>query len=402
MVELLTLLKGMTFLTRFILRGERKSMIELERQAKYLASVVDRFYELLGPRNWVFHEDLEPTRIDALLGFPVEDAERALIDQYKERETLRFWVGRLARFPELQVRMALIERAEADFREGRYYATVQTLISVMDGFVNDVVSDERRGLHARDEDDMTAWDSVVGHHMGLTHAHKTFTKTFRKTSIEDVRELYRNGIVHGMLVNYDNDVVGAKAWNRLFAVADWATSREKQRAVPKQRPSWRELLRSIDRNRRVRESLDLWRPSSALAGDDDFETDPVVVASRAYLEAWRAKNYGRMAALLSPLLTEDTPGKTAGMVREEFDETRLGSFDLQRVDHKAAAVAQVDISLTIDGERRLGRMRWIRTGPDDRAVAPNQDGTWRLMTWSATAMANERRDDAFDAAAQGA
>jgi hypothetical protein len=400
MVELLTQLKSIKLVTRFILRGERKSMLELERQVKYLASVVDRFYDLLGPRHWVFHEDFDPTRIDALLGFPAEVAERALIDQYKERETLRFWVGRLARFPELQVRMALIERAEADFREGRYYATVQTLISVMDGFVNDVVSEERRGLHARDEDDMTAWDSVVGHHMGLTHAHKTFTKTFRKTSTEEVHELYRNGIVHGMLVNYDNDLVGAKAWNRLFAVADWAASREKGRAIPKQRPSWRELFRSIDQNRRVREALDLWRPSSLLAEDDDFESDLVVAASRAYLEAWRAKNYGRMAALLSPLLAEDTPGKTAGMVRAEFDETELGSFDLQRVDHKAAAVAQVDIGLTVDGKRRLGRMRWIRTGPDGQSVAPNQDGSWRLMTWTATAMANEWRDDGVDSAAQ--
>jgi hypothetical protein len=57
---------------------------------------------------------------------------------------------------------------------------VLTLLSVMDGFVNDVDHGERRGLHARDADEMGAWDSVVGHHMGLTHAHLSFTKPFRR------------------------------------------------------------------------------------------------------------------------------------------------------------------------------------------------------------------------------
>jgi hypothetical protein len=52
-------------------------------------------------------------------------------------------------------------------------------------------------------------------------------KRFSKTSNEEVFELYRNGIVHGVLLNFNNAVVASKAWNRLFAVADWATSREK-------------------------------------------------------------------------------------------------------------------------------------------------------------------------------
>jgi hypothetical protein len=78
--------------------------------------------------------------------------------------------------------------------------------------VNDVETADRRGLHAREAGEMVAWDSLVGHHMGLAHAHQTFTKTFRRISTEEVRELYRNGIVHGTLVNYDNDFVSAKAW----------------------------------------------------------------------------------------------------------------------------------------------------------------------------------------------
>ena len=69
---------------------------------------------------------------------------------------------------------------------------------------------------------MTARDSVVGHHLGLTHSMKTFRTTIKKRVDDEVFEVYRHGIVHGAVVNFDNVVVATKAWNMLFAVADWA------------------------------------------------------------------------------------------------------------------------------------------------------------------------------------
>ena len=145
---------------------------------------------------------------------------------------------------------------------------------------------------------MVAWDSVVGHHMGLAHAHASFTKTFKKTSTDEVRELYRHGIVHGMLVNYDNEYVGAKAWNRLCAVRDWATSMRNAAEPPKPQPSVKETMRKVDHNRRTREALDAWKPGEVSAADEGLDTDEVVVAARAYLHAWIRRNYGAMGALV--------------------------------------------------------------------------------------------------------
>ncbi len=116
----------------------------------------------------------------------------------------------LNRFPAMQSRMDLIEKARVDYQEGRFYSTVLVLLTVMDGFVNELDAHRRRGLHAREPDELNAWDSVVGHHLGLAHAHKTFTKTTSKTSSEPVFELHRHGILHGTLLNYDNPVVAAK------------------------------------------------------------------------------------------------------------------------------------------------------------------------------------------------
>lgn len=389
--EMLVQVKGGKILTRIIARDQRATFIKVEEQVRELSALIDRFYLLLGPRNWIFHDRLSTKALGALVALEPARAERALIELYQNPETLRLSIMSLRRFPELQARMPQIEQASVDYFEGRYYATVQTLLSVMDGFVNDVERSSRRGLHAREADEMCAWDSVVGHHLGLTHAHRSFTKSFNKTVTEEVFELYRHGIVHGMVVNFNNDVVATKAWNRLFAVVDWATSRQKQQVPPQPKPGWRDLLHSIEENHKAKEALAQWQPSSFTPNAPEFETDEVVVMSTAYLAAWHETRYGLMADLLSPLVSESTTKHTAGMVARDLGSCGLGGFAVTRVDHRASAVTEVDVQLVLDGETKEAAMRWIRSDGNGMVTSPNQEGSWGLMTWTSWAMINQRR-----------
>ena len=41
-----------------------------ERQRRRLISIVDTFYELLGPRNWVFTDDLNIDAVETILDTP--------------------------------------------------------------------------------------------------------------------------------------------------------------------------------------------------------------------------------------------------------------------------------------------------------------------------------------------
>ncbi|HZO69948.1 MAG TPA: hypothetical protein VFB74_33545 [Kribbellaceae bacterium] len=393
-VEMRRQLQAAKLITRVIARDQRQKLLDVERQLQEITELVDNFYALLGPRNWVFHERLSVASMKALVDLPVDEAERSLIASYKLPETLQFLVMSLHRFPELRVRMHLIERAKVDFLEGRYYSAVQLLLSVMDGFVNDFEPERRRGLHARDAAELAAWDSVVGHHMGLAHAHKTFTKTFKKIVTDEALELYRHGIEHGMVVNYDNDVVASKAWNRLFAVADWAASRHKRDVPPEQPPTWGDTLQLIAENARAKKALEAWKPTSLTPEDPEFAADPVVAFTNDYLKWWQLKNYGRMASLICPLVGESTTNKTAGMVNAEFKDSELSSFTVDGVNHEAAAVAKLDVRLTVNGEVKEACLRWIRTDNEGRAVTPNQTGSWGLMSWGLWAMLNERRSRA--------
>lgn len=391
--EMLKQIQGFKALTRFVARDQRDSVVVIEQQLDDLVETVDGFYDLLGSRHWIFHDSLNTEAAKSLLAKPADEAEQGLIEQYRETRTLDWMIGRLWRFPEMQTRRRMIERAREDYRAERYDSAVQSLLSVMDGFVNDIETDPRRGLHARSDDEMAAWDSVVGHHQGLAQAHRTFTKTFKKTSDEEIHELYRNGIVHGMLTNFNNVVVATKAWNRLFAVADWALSREKQAVPPEPEPSLRELFGQVAENQRTKKALDAWQARTLTPDDPDFEQEPIFTLAAEVLEAWKAKNYGRMAAQLASLTREDTPGKSAGRLRDEFALSELEDFRITRLDFQAPVICEIDAELTIDGETKIGRTRWIRETDDGETAIPgHEEGEWRFMTWGPFAMLNRANE----------
>jgi hypothetical protein len=365
-----------------VFREHRASLEELERSLERLVTVVDGFYKLLGPRNWIFHDSLNVSKVEAIVNHPADEAEAELIASYQDRESLRFQIGRLRRLPAIRSRLALIDLAREDYHEGRYYSATLVLIGVMDGFVNDVDPGRRRGLHAREPSELSAWDSVVGHHMGLSRAHRTFTKSFRKTADDEVFELYRNGIVHGMVTNFNNPVVATKAWNRLFAVADWAEAKEKEAEEPEPEPSWRDLISQINTNREVKESLDAWTPRKFSEEDPDLSDHAAYAQVASYLKAWQSKNYGAMATMQSALRTRgETHGKTAGRIKGEYSLVQLDDFRVVGLDWMAAAACEIDVVLTVEEAEKNGRMRWIREQANGDPAAPNQEGQWKVVSF---------------------
>lgn len=381
--EMLEQIHGLRLLTRFIGREQRPKLDALENQVRSLAKRVDQFYELLGARHWIFHETLPTEAVDRLLRLPVDEAERALIALYSDREQLDSFIRMTAfRLPAMTARRHLIELARDDFHAGRFYSVVLVLLSVMDGFVNDFEPQERRGLHARDESEMKAWDSVVSHHLGLANAHRTFIKRFSKTSSEEVFELYRNGIVHGVLLNFNNDVVASKAWNRLFAVCDWATSRRKQAIDPEPDPSWGDLLGKVRATQEMKKALDAWVPRVLTETDAGFSDHPTHVLSIEFLSAWRRQNFGRMGELLAAMVKEESQTKTAGMVRDQYENLRLEDFRVLRIGMTSPVAAKVHVELTFETRTLQAELLWLYETPSGDLVLTGQPGDWRLVLWT--------------------
>lgn len=388
-------LQGFKVLMTFMARGQKPRLEEIERSVEDMVQLVDGFYALLSPRHWVFHDSMNTEIVRRAIAQPADEAQKALIAYYKDPESLGFMISRLELHPEIRPRRELIGRARADYEACRYYATVMVLLAVMDGFVNDVDAQERRGLHARREEEMAPWDRAAGHHRGLAHAHRTFTKTFGKISEEEVHELYRNGIVHGMLTNFDNEIVATKAWNRLFAVGDWATGRQQEAKPAKAKTSWKELLGQVAENDRVKKAIAAFQPRT-VTDQAEMLAEPLYEFVLEFLEGWKTKNYGEMAHHLTKFTREETQRQTAGLVRDQYSHVDLESFLITKLDFQAAASCEVDAELEWNEQQHRCRLRWINE--DDQGnpdVLGDPQARWRVMSFGphvmSVAVAHARR-----------
>ena len=105
-------------------RKRRAEVTELESKLDDLAKVVDGFYEVLGERNWVFHDTMNVDTIRAIIrgGGATDEVEQRLIQTYQDPEDLQFMVRNLYRHEALWARRDLITRARADYVAGRFYS----------------------------------------------------------------------------------------------------------------------------------------------------------------------------------------------------------------------------------------------------------------------------------------
>jgi hypothetical protein len=363
-------------------KGERRKFDELETQLRSMCDTVDRFYDTLGPRNWIFHEYLPVDDIKGWLDDGTTEAvEEKLITYYQNRDTLERNVQLACRsLPAMHRRLPLIQLAMDDYFAERHYSTVHLLLSVMDGFVNEFET-VRRGLHAREIEELDASNTVVAHHMGLAKAHTTFRRAKSKTTDEPVFELYRNGIVHGSILNYNNEIVASKAWNRLFAVADWAMAREKEKIPAKAKPTWRELFTGLVDLDRHRKALDAWQPQALHTGDEDLENHPAYLACHDFLILWRRKNYKGMSELISHTAHKTYPKQMIVKVRQRYERRTLGEFEIVEVHNSAPAVCEVTVNVTVEGAKRVARMRWLHEDEDGHTVSASLPADWRLSVW---------------------
>lgn len=373
---------GLALLSFLLSKEDRAKLRATSSDMQALAGAVDRFYEALGGRHWIFHDRLPTTlvRDTVLMAANAEDAERALCAIYEDPEQLNFMIMPVMRFPEMRARKILIDHARVDFEEKRYYVVVLSLLTVMDGFVNDVQK-IHRGLHARDAEELQSWDTAVGHHMGLTATQASFRKSYTRRVDDEFHDLARNGILHGNITNYDNVVVASKAWNRLFAVVDWATSLEEEAKPKKPEPTWREVIQRVKDNADFQVKLDNWTGSAGVVeSEDEYANHEATRAATEFLQLWMHSNWGHLATRFM-LIGQGEAGKpTPKEIKSNFSPYPLESFRILRYEITAPAIAEVHAELTIRGQSFPAVLRLTYAAPDGSTrVEGLQEGQWKMV-----------------------
>lgn len=201
-----------------------------------------------------------------------------------------------------------------------------------------------------------------------------------KTNEGSINIPYRNGILHGRELAFDNRIVAAKCWSAIFAVRDWVSAIEKNLTVrPKNKTSLWQTIKDMVRLENYKRALKAWRPrepdglkhlpySSGSAMGLPKNSPEHTVAE--FLDYWHNERFGPMAKLLVDF-TNTSIGKKAGEVRKDFGKCTPISYSIISVVDVAPAVSQITAEIrtqNTDVTREI-LIRAIYLSDDDRQSA---------------------------------
>ena len=398
---------------------------------------VDRFYEIFQDEQWVFHESLPIDKVQSILAeaergkISVREAGHKMADIYDERFisfnitrmfSINFSTKRNTDGP-FSARGELLNEAKKLYMEGRYSGCIHLLLSCVDGAANDFHEhgENKQGLWSRKHGTVSAYDTYAGHKHGLVSVLKTATKKitelpeiapqeFRNSAFagEDIgnvykgmlpeRYLYRHGIEHGMLVNYGNKLVAAKAWNLIFAVGDWMNSVHKAREpvdLPKCfAESINDIMSAVASNQKYKE-LSASHVKLELKPDHtDFSKHPLSKKTKHFLECWKGNKSGVLCREMWQFGTERTlpfwwdRGEDKH-IKDHFEYHRIRSFRIDQINHYSYEFADVRITCRFDGyvrSEKINRdismtLKWILTDENDNLPFESETPDWYLLTW---------------------
>lgn len=379
-----------------------KKLPSLREQFEDIAHTPDKFNRFFLSRGWVAYETMNLETMKSAVQLAelgnIDEAETTLIN-YHSPNSIELKVNMLWGIPAFRSRFELAEKAFKDYKEGRYHSCIPITLLIIDGAVNDI---EGKGFFA-DGTNLTAWDSIAAHNSGLSELAKILGQTRKKTNVEPIYIPYRNGILHGRDLVYDNEVVAAKTWAALFAVRDWAQSVRdgKKTPPPEEEPknlsqNLKEIKRSLNQiaeNRREQAVIDVWRKRELMLGVDIPETGSIddypdkspEKELCQFITNWRTRNYGQIAhQLLHYKKSSFSPKKVAGRMREIFHESEPTSFILEELIDQAPAITEITIILnyrkkTKDYSEEV-KFRLVYSDDDYMPVVRGiERGNWKIV-----------------------
>lgn len=371
---------------------------DLVQQIEEMSRVLERFNDLFASRGWIIYEllnlEVAKAAIAKAEAGDVDGAETDLVNYYSP-ERIRWKLQTMHGIRAFRSRVPLAQKALIDYEEERYYACVLVVLALLDGLVNEL-HERRRGFFSA-EIDLSAWDSMSAHSQGLNVLANIFQTGRYTTTTDSITVPYRNGIMHGMDLSYDNKMVAAKTWGALFAVRDWALKAEAGLLeAPPEKPqaTWTERLQQLRENQANKDKLTQWKPRNISAGVDIPQTgSPDVFADGTperrlaeYLTFWQMKNYGYMARCLSVKLGPSAKQAPA-RIRQIFASKNLKSFEFQSVQDSTAAFSIIQTRLMFEeyGEE-VTKMFDFRLINENVEGLPEVRGTsnseWKIISWA--------------------
>ena len=374
----------------------------LENQLQELSDAPDLYNKHFCSIGWIAHESMSLGIMLSAVEFAkqskIKEAEEVLLSYYTA-ESLSVFLARLKCMDAFSKRFNLIEQAIVDYKENRFSSCVLHLLVVIDGSVNDI---ENTGFFA-DKTNLSAWDSVVGHSSGLRQLKELFYQSRNRTNTDEITVPYRNGILHGRDVNFNNKYVAAKCWSALIAVYDWATALKNKGRIEPEKEKEPGLIESIKKyidikkqSCRTKELFEEWTPRNLVIGKnvpawgsiDEYENKSPEQKAIEIMSYWQKGQWGKITPLLWDCLKFDVnPKKEAVKLKDMLNGEIPKPIKILKIDDQGAKITEVHIlSEFSDGAQRGKRvipLRFVYETMDGTfVVRGDEKGDWHLVKGS--------------------
>jgi len=378
--------------------------MELLEAGSEMLCIPDRFNDLFAERGWINYESISYEIAKAVIqkaeSGDYDGAEAELVNYYNE-ETIRSKIKRMKDVKAFRPRWTLAQKALTDYLEGRYHACVPVVLALLDGIVNEAHEKGRGsklGFSAK-KVNLEAWDSISGHAKGLKVMASLFNEDRGKTTVDKITTPYRNGILHGMDLGYDNKIVAAKAWAALFSVRAWAMKAEQGLLDPQppEKPiTWSQMIKQISDNDAENLELSRWKPRvirigqdiPATGGPEMYDAGTPERRLAEFLSIWKnpKPNFRAMADCVV-LDLNDNAKEMPKCIREIYNSKHLMHFDFTDISDTAPATTIIQATLVYDEyDARVDKSvqfimnnRNLEGGPEIRGKAGSN---WYIRFWN--------------------
>lgn len=401
-----SLLTVASFLPKFMTKNMdipnlKVQLEEISNSSNALVSSLDKFNECFAKSGWIAYESLNTNTIQGAIQIfendGIENAEEFLANSYDEN-TLKFGLMRFHGHRVLSKRIRLLELAKEDYLAERYHACIPLILSLIDGIVNDISN--HVGFFA-EKSDLIIDDTISGHATGLHSVRKLLSKGRNKTTEDTILIPFRNGILHGRDLAFDNKIVASKCWHTLFAIENWAKDFDENRVKiePEPEKSLIDFLRGYKENQDLNKRISNWKPRSQDTFDylptDDIHILPPNSPEKTVAEFfghWANKRWKLVRETLSHVRPED---KNIKQTKDDFIVKIPISYEIINTVDETPAISVVTVkALFNELEEHILEIRVCFQDTHTNLLLRNEKGgEWKVIQNSFSKVIYDFRDD---------
>ncbi len=348
----------------------RSQLSEIEKQINDLRFKPDKFNQYYSELGWIAFEsmnsDLIRSAVELAEDNKCDKGEQLLIEYYTTNDSIKYLLTRLKNRAGFRKRHGLLLKAFDDFKSERYHSCIPVFLMIIDGVVDEVTK-SNNGFFASDFD-ARLWNSIVGHESGLSKIAKIYAKTRKKVNTDPITLPYRNGILHGKDINYDNVKVAAKCLATILAVGDWVEQYEsgkhntpepsKPQSILQQLKELKDSISTFQKQQKetkiMNAEIENWQPrqiSEEYIMHMNLQCDTCIRNSPEeklieFMTYFSNRNYGTMHDVIARQ-ADKNKGQYIQTIKSYIGDFSLQDYQIVSITDCAPAISEIGVQLSI-------------------------------------------------------